>query len=296
MISSDEAVTGLFSAPRTTMPYSVSIPQTFGIAMAAPYPHRRGLSGPSRSSRVQPSFALRRVTRVANVGSMTTARQDSSTGPGSRQSASVERVAARRRPRGSTSCAGWSLDADAVHDELRATVAWEQGRVFRYERWIDEPRLGAVPVGAGRHPALADVERWIAQRYKVQFGGVASPTTATGATASAFHRDRELRWLDDTVIGVLTLGARRPWLMKPLTGRRTDADDDDHLADAIDLSPASGDLLVMGGRCQAAWLHAVPKVQAPRRAAGSPPSGAGRRSVAAATRTRRTTPPRHFSR
>jgi hypothetical protein len=26
----------------------------------------------------------------------------------------------------------------------------------------------------------------------------------------------------------LTLGARRPWLMKPLTSRRTDAGDDDH--------------------------------------------------------------------
>jgi hypothetical protein len=76
-----------------------------------------------------------------------------------------------------------------------------------------------------------------------------------------FHRDRELQWLDDTVIGVLTVGARRPWLMKPLTGRRTDAADDDHLSGAVDLSPASGDLMVMGGRCQAAWLHAVPKVR-----------------------------------
>ena len=31
------------------------------------------------------------------------------------------------------------------------------------------------------------------------------------------------------------------------------------MAGAMDLSPASGDLLVMGGRCQADWLHAVPK-------------------------------------
>ena len=33
------------------------------------------------------------------------------------------------------------------------------------------------------------------------------------------------------------------------------------LSDAIDLRPASGDLLVMGGRCQQDWLHAVPKTQ-----------------------------------
>jgi len=47
--------------------------------------------------------------------------------------------------------------------------------------------------------------------------------------------------------------------VRPLTqGRRADPDDDD-MTDVLDFSPASGDLLVMGGRCQAAWLHAVPK-------------------------------------
>ena len=30
---------------------------------------------------------------------------------------------------------------------------------------------------------------------------------------------------------------------------------------AVDLSPASGDLLVMGGRTQQDWLHAVPKTE-----------------------------------
>jgi alkylated DNA repair dioxygenase AlkB len=160
---------------------------------------------------------------------------------------------------------GMVVDADEVHDELVAAVAWEQGRVFRYERWIDEPRLSSFQSGATRHPALADVERWITTRYKVRFDGVALAHYRHERDSVAFHRDRELRWLDDTVIGVLTLGAQRPWLMKPLTGRHTDAGDDDHAvdlgADAIDLSPASGDLMIMGGRCQAAWLHAVPKVR-----------------------------------
>ena len=35
-------------------------------------------------------------------------------------------------------------EADAVHDELAAAVRWEQGRVFRYERWIPEPRLAGM--------------------------------------------------------------------------------------------------------------------------------------------------------
>jgi alkylated DNA repair dioxygenase AlkB len=148
--------------------------------------------------------------------------------------------------------------AQQVHDELAATVSWEQGRVFRYERWIDEPRLGSFQKGPDRHPALVEAELWIRRRYKVTFEGVALAHYRNERDSVAWHRDRELRWLEDTVIGVLSMGAQRPWLMRPLTGRRSDEDDDG--ADVIDLSPASGDLLVMGGRCQAAYLHSVPKL------------------------------------
>ena len=155
---------------------------------------------------------------------------------------------------------GFLPASDVVHDELVASVAWEQGRVFRYERWIDEPRLGSWQAGPRRHPALAEAEAWISRRYRVRFDGVALAQYRNERDSVAFHRDRELRWLDDTVIGVLSLGARRPWLLRPLTGNRRPVEDDD-MADVIDLAPAGGDLLVMGGRCQAAWLHAVPKVR-----------------------------------
>jgi alkylated DNA repair dioxygenase AlkB len=148
---------------------------------------------------------------------------------------------------------------DALHEELVASVPWQQSRVFRYERWIDEPRLGSFQSGDGRHPALVAVQTWISRRYRVTFDGVALVQYRDERDSVGFHRDRELRWLDDTVIGVLTLGARRPWLLRPITGNRYAIDDD--LADAIDLVPGSGDLHVMGGRCQADWLHAVPKVR-----------------------------------
>ena len=151
-------------------------------------------------------------------------------------------------------------EADEVHDELVASVAWQQGRVFRYERWIDEPRLGAMQRGADRHPALVEVQDWISRRYRVRFDGVALAHYRDERDSVAWHRDRELRWLDDTVIGVFTMGARRPWLVRPLHGTRRAAEDDD-LRDARDLAPGSGDLLVLGGACQDAWLHAVPKVR-----------------------------------
>jgi alkylated DNA repair dioxygenase AlkB/molybdopterin converting factor small subunit len=149
--------------------------------------------------------------------------------------------------------------ADEVHDDVLASAGWEQGRVFRYERWIDEPRLSSWQSADARHPALNEAQNWIMKRYRVRFDGVALARYRDERDSVAFHRDRELRWLDDTVIGVLTTGAQRPFLLRPLTGRRADTDEDDRRG-VLDLRPAGGDLLVMGGRTQAAWLHAVPKV------------------------------------
>jgi alkylated DNA repair dioxygenase AlkB len=151
--------------------------------------------------------------------------------------------------------------ADDVHDALMETVAWEQNKVFRYERWIDEPRLGAAQKGDDRHPALREAQTWLMRRYRISLpASVPLALYRNERDGVGFHRDRELRWLEDTVIGVLTLGAQRSWLMKPLgrSGQRTFGDDED-MSNVIDLAPASGDLLVMGGRCQAAWLHAVPQ-------------------------------------
>jgi alkylated DNA repair dioxygenase AlkB len=147
---------------------------------------------------------------------------------------------------------------DEVHDALVDTVPWQQGQVFRYERWIESPRLMAS-CPAGTHPAIDAVDAWLRTRYRVPLGGAALALYRHERDSVAFHRDRELRWLDDTLIAVLTLGARRPWLMKPLGGKRYDPDGD--LAGALDFSPGSGDLLVMGGATQSRWLHAVPKVR-----------------------------------
>src|SRR4051794_10413533 len=153
-------------------------------------------------------------------------------------------------------------DADAVHDELADSVTWTQGRVYRYERWIPEPRLSGQPPRDRAHPALLEMQRWIERRHRVAFDGVALARYRDGRDSVAWHRDRELRWLEETVIGVLSLGARRSFLVRRLTERRMEADDP---TGVLDLQPGSGDLLVMGGRCQAACLHAVPKLPAHRR-------------------------------
>jgi alkylated DNA repair dioxygenase AlkB len=170
-----------------------------------------------------------------------------------------ERVALERLQLDDTSwidiARGWLAGADEVYAHLVATVAWQQGRVWRYERYIDEPRMGAGgSLAKPGHPVLADAQRSIAAKYKVHFDGFGLAYYRDSRDSVAMHRDREMRWLEDTVVAILTLGAERPFLVQ----RRNTRD----RSTARDLSPAGGDLMVFGGRFQSDWLHGVPKTRA----------------------------------
>jgi alkylated DNA repair dioxygenase AlkB len=154
---------------------------------------------------------------------------------------------------------GLVVAPDRVHDELLDGVRWRQGSSFRYERRIADTRLSASQSGQHRHPALAAVESWLVRRYRVHFTGVVLTQYRNEREALGFHRDTGMTWLDDTLVAVLSLGAHRPWYLRPETGRQRFTDDDDR-RDVVDVSPSGGDLLVMGGACQKEWLHAVPPV------------------------------------
>ncbi len=158
---------------------------------------------------------------------------------------------------------GWLSGSDELHDVLAESAAWSEGRLWCYDHWVTEPRLGGWwKVGSPPpHPVLVDATRAVRSRYRVDFAGCALARYRDGRDGIAFHRDRELRHLDDTVIGVPTLGQQRPFLLRPRSSRH------DHNSPrrgaTHDLSPAGGDLLVMGGRCQADWEHSIPQVRSP---------------------------------
>lgn len=160
---------------------------------------------------------------------------------------------------------GWVRDADTIYEHLHDGVAWQTSKLFRYDHWVEERRLGAMwrPGTPLPHPAIADAHRGLQRRYGVQFRGFGMLHYRDGRDGQAFHRDTDMRWLDNTVIAVLTFGARRPWLLRPRASRYDHAEDRGALHD---LAPGPGDLLVMGGRCQADWEHSVPYV--PGRAVG----------------------------
>jgi alkylated DNA repair dioxygenase AlkB len=144
----------------------------------------------------------------------------------------------------------WLLGADSLLDALLERVQWKQGRRRMYDRVLDDPRLSrwytrrdALP-----HPALDEIGRRLDHQLGRSLFGPACNYYRDGNDSVAWHADRELRELTDTRIAILTLGARRPFLLRPKGGGKS-----------RDLAPASGDLLVMGGACQLRWEHAVPK-------------------------------------
>ena len=156
---------------------------------------------------------------------------------------------------------GWVDGAGPLYDELVERVEFKPSRLWRYERWVEEPRVGAwFTTATLPHPFLRDAQRALQDRYRVTFDGASVIWYRDGRDSVAFHRDRELRYCEDTVIAILTFGQRRPWLLRPRARR------DKWIADnggaTHDLAPGPGDLLVMGGRCQVDWEHAVPKVDA----------------------------------
>ena len=145
----------------------------------------------------------------------------------------------------------WLHGGDTLLVELVGAVEWSQGRRWMYERMVDDPRLTSFGVrhDSPWHPALVEIGLALEQRYGVPLRGPGLNYYRDGRDSVAPHSDRELRELDETIVAILTLGARRPFLLRPKAG-----------GPSRNLAPGSGDLLVMGGRMQRDWEHAVPKV------------------------------------
>jgi alkylated DNA repair dioxygenase AlkB len=146
----------------------------------------------------------------------------------------------------------WLGGADELATRLITRVPWKQGRRRMWDRVLDDPRLSHW----GRRddppfdPVLADVHRALERRYHHRLHGPALNFYRDGRDSVAWHADRELRELDDTIVAIVTLGTRRPFLLRPKGG-----------GPSIDLAPGSGDVLVMGGAAQREWEHSVPKTR-----------------------------------
>jgi alkylated DNA repair dioxygenase AlkB len=152
-------------------------------------------------------------------------------------------------------CRGLLRGADAVLDVVIDALPWRCGRRYMYDRMVDDPRLSyrAPRPELLPHPVLARVRDGLAARYGVPLGAAAFNHYRDGRDSVAPHGDRELRDTGDALVALLTLGATRPFRLRPRARRG---------GPTHDVAPGSGDVLVMGGACQRDWEHGVPKVRA----------------------------------
>src|SRR5256884_5808182 len=139
---------------------------------------------------------------------------------------------------------GWLHGSDTLLDALIQSVDWQQHRRWMYERMVDDPRLSRwistdEPLP---HPSLAPVRTALEEHYDVPLGGIGLNYYRDGRDSVAPHRDRELRQLDDTLITIVTLGARRPFLLRPCGGGK-----------ARGLSPPSGGPPLLGRPTPGGW-------------------------------------------
>jgi alkylated DNA repair dioxygenase AlkB len=178
-------------------------------------------------------------------------------------------TAVRRIELGATSWVdlheGFVVDADTEFRELHESTAWQQTEVLRYDHYVTERRLSAGLRSSSR-PLLRQTDLHLTARYRVPLTGVAAILYRDGTDFQGLHSDRELRWLDQTIVAIVVLGERRPFVVRkraPLSDM-VDKVPAGHGPDDLVLRPGHGDLLVMGGACQREWLHGVPAADTTR--------------------------------
>lgn len=154
---------------------------------------------------------------------------------------------------------GFVREAADQFATVRTEVPWQQVEALRYDRYVPERRL-VSGLRADRFPLTRQTQLHLESRFRVRFDGVTAILYRDGTDFQGLHSDREMRWLDDTLIAIVVLGERRPFAFRP-RGTWTgvvDRSPPGTLDGDVLVTPGEGDLLVMGGRCQRDWLHGVP--------------------------------------
>ena len=145
--------------------------------------------------------------------------------------------------------AGFLVSSGSLFDHLAATIGWRQRRRVVWEQEHLEPRLTSGGLPLPLPGVLEEARLLLSGRYGVDLDACSANLYRDGRDSVAWHRDRVHRVLRDPIVVTLSVGHRRPFLVRPYGGGRSTRFD-----------PGEGDLLVMGGACQHRWEHTVPKV------------------------------------
>ena len=134
--------------------------------------------------------------------------------------------------------------------QLLRDLDWSQRQRWVYNRKVDEPRLTAdySRVETAPSHALRVLAQRLSSAYGIPYDGVWVNLYRDERDSTGWHSDWITCKRDICTVPVLTLGHPRRFLIKPRNG-----------GGSTRFIPQSGDLIVMRGRCQADWRHAVPK-------------------------------------
>ena len=145
---------------------------------------------------------------------------------------------------------GWMSGPGVLFDALANAVPWKQHYRRMFDQTFLEPRMTAEyrDLRGVPHQAVRDAAAALSARYGVTYDSVWLNLYRDGRDSTGWHRDRFSCRRPICIVPVLSLGATRRFLLKPRHG-----------GDSIAYAPRSGDLIVMGGRCQEDWVHGVPK-------------------------------------
>ena len=152
-------------------------------------------------------------------------------------------------------------DADALLAHCLGRLDWREERLTMFGRVVTAPRLTACYGDPGRSyrysgvshpsvpwtPALRRTARTVGDRLGVSFNFVVANRYRSGADCIGWHADDE-RGLGP-VIASISLGATRTFRIRPKDGG----------GPAFGLALAHGDLVVMWGRFQRDYKHALPR-------------------------------------
>jgi len=149
---------------------------------------------------------------------------------------------------------GWLRASGTLFDELITCAPWEQRYRYMWGQRVAEPRLTAEyrDIAAVPRQLLHIVTDALMQHYGVAYRYLWLNLYRTNRDSTSWHGDPIGKVQQTSTVPVLSLGAARRFLIRPADGGKS-----------LPLTAASGDLIVMGGRCQRDWRHSVPKQATP---------------------------------
>lgn len=148
---------------------------------------------------------------------------------------------------------GWVRGGDSLLEDLTGSAPWLPQRTRQmWDHEVAEPRIVAQwPDLATLPPVVEQMRLAVSAAYDTDFDRVAVNLYRDGRDSVAWHGDRVRLTHDRPLVVTVSLGARRPFRVRPYGGGPT----------VVTLWPGAGDLVVMGGRCQHDFQHAVPKAR-----------------------------------